>query len=271
MLSLSNFTKKLNQKVVEDVLISLIKPCPYQSRNVITKQGIEDLALSIKENGILQPLTATLTKDGEYQLISGHRRLIAARNAGLNKVPVIVLEKTDKEIAVLNIVENIQREDLNFFEEASAIKTLIEELDLTQAQVAQKLSLSQPAIANKLKLLCFSEEMQFKFISAKLTERHARAVSRLNEDKRDKAIDYIIKNNLNVKLTDEYINFLLSPKKIKKQNILINIKDIRIFKNTINKAVNLMQKAGINTEVQESESDEDIFYTIRVPKIKNAG
>ncbi len=271
MLSLSNFTKKLNQKIVEDVLISLIIPCPYQSRNLITKQGIEDLALSIKENGILQPLTATLTKNGEYQLISGHRRLIAAKKAGLLKVPVIVMEKTDKEIAVLNIVENIQREDLNFFEEAMAIKTLIEELNLTQTQVAQKLSLSQPAIANKLKLLSFNEAMQLKIVSANLTERHARAVSRLEEDKRDKAIEYIVKHELNVKLTDEYINFMLAPKKSKKQNIIINIKDIRIFKNTINKAVVIMQKAGIKTELKETENDEDIFYTIRVPKIKNAG
>ncbi len=266
MLSLSNLTKRLNQTIVEDVLISLIIPCPYQSRNVATKKGIEDLSSSIIENGILQPLTATMTDDGQYQLISGHRRLIAAKKAGFNKVPVIVLEKTDKEIAVLNIVENIQREDLNCFEEAAAIKTLISELKLTQTQVAQKLSLSQPAVANKLKLLSFNLHLQKKMIEANLTERHARAVSRLEETKKEKAIDYIIKYNLNVKQTDEYINFLLEPKRKTQQNVIINIKDIRIFKNTISKAVEIMQKAGIQTELNETESEEDIFYTIRVPK-----
>ncbi len=268
MLSLSNLTKKLNQTLVEDVLISLIIPCPYQSRSLVSKKGIDDLSLSISENGILQPLTATITKNGQYQLISGHRRLIAAKKAGLNKVPVIVYDKTDKEVAVLNIVENIQREDLNCFEEAAAIKTLIDELKLTQTQVAQKLSLSQPAIANKLKLLSFPLVLQRKMIESKLTERHARAVARLDEDKKEKAIDYIIKYNLNVKQTDEYITFLLEPKKQAKQNITIGIRDIRIFKNTINKAVILMKKAGIETEINETENDEDIFYTIRVPKKK---
>ncbi len=270
MLSFNTFAKKINQTIVEDVFISLIIPCPYQSRNLITKKGIEDLEQSIIENGILQPLTATINDNGQYQLISGHRRLIAAKRAGLNKVPVIVLEKTDKEIAVLNIVENIQREDLNFFEEAQAIKTLIEELNLTQTEVAKKLSLSQPAVANKLKLLIFEESFQRKIIENNLTERHARAISRLEKEKREKALNYIIKNNLNVKFTDEYINSLLQPKKPKKQSIIINIKDIRIFKNTLVKAVSLMQKAGINTEVNEREDENDIFYTIKVKKIKSA-
>ena len=130
----------------------MISPCPYQTRLTYRREDMENLIASIKENGILQPLTATKTADG-YQLISGHRRLYAAKMLGLETVPLIVMSKTDEEIAVLCAVENIHREDLNFFEQASAIKLLIDSMGLTQQQAGQKLSLSQSAVANKLRIL----------------------------------------------------------------------------------------------------------------------
>ena len=260
--------KNKNETAVSQIAIGLIDPCPYQPRKLLNKQALEDLSENIKENGILQPLTATKLPNGRYQLIAGHRRLLAASKAGLETVPVIVLNKTEEEIAVLAVIENLQREDLNFFEQALAIQSLMINLKLTQAQVGQKLSLSQPAVANKLKLLQFSKEQQTKILACSLTERHARAVSRLPSEKQDKALDHIIKNNLNVSATDRYVNSLLSPAPKHKKKTIINIKDIKIFTNTINKAVKIIQSAGVKADYNTQEDENYIHYQISVPKIK---
>ena len=258
-------TKASNPQILQ-INVHDIDPCPYQPRKVINKQALADLSENIKENGILQPLTATKINNGRYQLIAGHRRLLAATKAGLETVPVIVLDKSQEEIAVLSVIENMQREDLNFFEQAAAIQSLMSNLNLTQSEVGQKLSLSQPAIANKLKLLQFSGRQQMKIISANLTERHARAICRLPAEKQDKAIDYIINNSLNVSATDKYINNLLVPKDKKKQKIIVNIKDIRLFTNTIKKAVNIMKSSGVNADFIQNEDDNNINYQITVAK-----
>lgn len=257
-----------NENTVSQIPVNQILPCPYQPRKLLNKQALEDLAENIKENGILQPLTATRLDNGQYQLIAGHRRLLAATKAGLATVPVIVLDKTEEEVAVLAVIENLQREDLNFFEQAMAIQSLMTNLNLTQTAVGQKLSISQPAVANKLKLLQFSKEQQMKMLAFNLTERHARAVSRLPSEKQDKAIDYIIRNNLNVSATDRYVNSLLAPKQKHKQKTIINIKDIRLFTNTITKAVKLMQSAGVNADYNQQEDENCIHYQITVPKVK---
>ena len=257
-----------NENTVSQIPVSQIVPCPYQPRKLLNKTALEELSENIKENGILQPLTATRLSDGRYQLIAGHRRLLAATKAGLVTVPVIVMDKTDDEVAVLAVIENLQREDLNYFEQAMAIQSLMNKLNLTQAQVGQKLSISQPAVANKLKLLQFSKEQQIKLLASSLTERHARAISRLPSEKQDKAIEYIIKNNLNVAATDRYVNSLLSPKPKHKQKKIINIKDIRLFTNSITKAVKLIQSAGVKADYNQQEDDNCIYYQITVPKIK---
>ena len=259
--------KTKNETTVQQIPPGLIDPCPYQPRKLLNKQALEDLSENIKENGILQPLTATKLPNGRYQLIAGHRRLLAASKAGLETVPVILLNKTEEEIAVLAVIENLQREDLNFFEQAMAIQSLMTNLNLTQAAVGQKLSLSQPAIANKLKLLQFSKEQQIKILACNLSERHARAVSRLPREKQDKALDHIIRNNLNVSATDRYVNSLLSPKTKHKQSMKVKIKDIRIFTNTITKAIKIMQTAGIQAHCQQSEDSSAIHWQITVPKI----
>ncbi len=257
-----------NENTVSQIPVNLIDPCPYQPRKLLNKQALEELSENIKENGILQPLTATRLDNGRYQLIAGHRRLLAASKAGLSTVPVIVMDKTREEVAVLAVIENLQREDLNFFEQAMAIQSLMTNLNLTQAAVGQKLSISQPAVANKLKLLQFSKEQQLKILAFNLTERHARAISRLPGEKQDKAIDYIIRNNLNVSATDKYINSLLTPKTKRRQKTIINIKDIRIFTNTITKAVKIMQSAGVKADYNQQEDETCIHYQITVQKIK---
>ena len=257
-----------NETAVSQIAVNLIDPCPYQPRKLLNRQALEDLSENIKENGILQPLTATRLPNGRYQLIAGHRRLLAASKAGLDTVPVIVLDKSEEEVAVLAVIENLQREDLNYFEQAMAIQSLMTNLNLTQAAVGQKLSISQPAVANKLKLLQFSKEQQMKMLAFNLTERHARAISRLPGEKQDKAIDYIIRNSLNVSATDRYINSLLTPKQKHKQKTIVNIKDIRLFTNTITKAVKIMQSAGVKADYNSHEDENCIHYQITVPKIK---
>ena len=249
-----------------------IIPCPYQPRKLMNRQRLEELTESIRENGILQPLTATLTDDGRYQLIAGHRRLLAAAKAGLSEVPVILLDKSREEVAVLTVIENLQREDLNCFEQAAAISSLMSGLNLTQSQVGQKLSLSQPAVANKLKLLQFDPARQRKMLAYKLTERHARAISRLPADKQDRAIEHIGKNGLNVSAADRYVNNLLSQEekgrkpKNKGKKAKIAVRDIRLFTNTITKAVKVMQSAGIQADLRQEEDDNYIKYRITVPK-----
>ena len=260
--------KTKNETTVQQISPGLIDPCPYQPRKLLNKQALEDLSENIKENGILQPLTATKLPNGRYQLIAGHRRLLAACKAGLETVPVIILDKSQEEVAVLAVIENLQREDLNFFEQAMAIQSLMNNLKLTQAQVGQKLSISQPAVANKLKLLQFSKEQQVKILAFNLTERHARAISRLPAEKQDKALDHIIKNNLNVSATDRYVNNLLSPTPKHKKKTIINIKDIRIFTNTINKAVKIIQSAGVKADYNTQEDENYIHYQISVPKAR---
>ncbi len=262
----TTFKPRREQTTLLHIPPSQILPCPYQPRKLLNKQALEDLTENIKENGILQPLTVTRLDNGKYQLIAGHRRLLAAGKAGLDTVPVVVLDKTREEVAVLAVIENLQREDLNFFEQAMAIQSLMTNLNLTQQQVGQKLSLSQPAIANKLKLLQFPKELQTKILAFNLSERHARAVARLPREKQSRALDYIIHNNLNVSRTDKYVNSLLVPKEKHRQNVKFNLRDVRIFTNTITKAVKMMQTAGIKADFQQKEDEYNISYYVTIPK-----
>ena len=240
-----------------------ISPCPYQTRLTYKRKDMESLIASVKENGILQPLTATHSEEG-YQLISGHRRLYAAKMLGMDKVPLIVMDKTAEEVAVLCAVENIHREDLNFFEQASAIKLLIDQLGLTQSEAGQKLSLSQPAVANKLRILAIDSALQQKIVRAQLTERHARALCRLPQEKQPAALEYIISHSLNVKETEKYIEKLLSPKEKRKKPVIC-IKDVRLFTNTITKAVKLMKTAGFAPEYVQNTTEDAVEYKIVIP------
>ena len=247
----------------------MISPCPYQTRLTYKRRDMENLIASIKENGILQPLTATKTADG-YQLISGHRRLYAAKMLRLETVPLIVMSKTDEEIAVLCAVENIHREDLNFFEQAAAIKLLIDQLGLTQQQAGERLCISQSAVANKLRILSIDGQLQRTIIKHGLTERHARAICRLPKEKQHKATEYIAKHAFNVSETDRYIEKLLSPTK-KKSRPRICIKDIRIFTNSIAKAVSIMKTAGFEPKLEQKETEDKVEYRIVIPLKREQG
>ncbi len=259
-----------SENTIADIPILKIRPNRAQPRKIFEENELTALSQSISENGILQPLTVRKVTNTEYELIAGERRLRAAVLAGLRKVPCIVVRCSEKESAVYALLENLQRADLGIFEEARGIARLIRRYGLTQEQAASKLGKTQSTIANKLRLLRLSEEEQEWIEKAGLGERHARALLRLeNEYVRREVLSRVITDNLNVKQTERlvgiYLNSTPAPKKSKGNSKAV-IKDIRIFLNTINKAIDTMRLSGINAEANKTDTNDFIEYTIRIPK-----
>lgn len=264
-----NFIVK-NENKISDIPIIKIRPNKAQPRKVFNEEDLNALSQSIAENGILQPLTVRKVSATEYELIAGERRLRASVMAGLRKVPCIVIKCSEKESAVYALLENLQRSDLGMFEEARGISRLIRRYGLTQQEAAVKLGKTQSTIANKLRLLRLTYEEQEWIENAGLSERHARALLKLgDEGARREALSKIISENLNVQQSENLINLILnsSPKNNKKQGTSkAVIKDVRIFVNTINKAIDTMRLAGIDAQSDKTDTDNFIEYTIRIPK-----
>lgn len=264
-----NFILK-NENKISDIPIIKIRPNKAQPRKVFNEEDLNALSQSIAENGILQPLTVRKVSATEYELIAGERRLRASVMAGLRKVPCIVIKCSEKESAVFALLENLQRSDLGMFEEARGVSRLIRRYGLTQQEAAVKLGKTQSTIANKLRLLRLTYEEQEWIENAGLSERHARALLKLgDESARREALSKIISENLNVQQSENLINLMLNsnPKNNKKQGISkAVIKDVRIFVNTINKAIDTMRLAGIDAQSDKTDTDNFIEYTIRIPK-----
>lgn len=264
-----NFILK-NENKISDIPIIKIRPNKAQPRKVFNEEDLNALSQSIAENGILQPLTVRKVSTTEYELIAGERRLRASVMAGLRKVPCIVIKCSEKESAVYALLENLQRSDLGMFEEARGVSRLIRRYGLTQQEAAVKLGKTQSTIANKLRLLRLTYEEQEWIENAGLSERHARALLKLgDEGARREALSKIISESLNVQQSENLINLMLnsSPKNNKKQGTSkAVIKDVRIFVNTINKAIDTMRLAGIDAQSDKTDTDNFIEYTIRIPK-----
>ena len=247
-----------------------IRPNRTQPRKIFDEADLRALADSIAENGILQPLSVRRIKSGEYELIAGERRLRASVMAGLKKVPCIEIRCSDKESAVLALLENLQRKALGLFEEAKGIHRLIRRYGLTQEQAAKQLGKKQSTIANKLRLLKLSYEEQDWIVQAGLSERHARALLKIDDsDLRKEALSKMISEHLNVSQAEEMINSMLTQNSIitkKTGKQMIVVKDIRIFLNTINKAVDTMRMAGIDAISKKQDNGDYIEYTIKIPK-----
>ncbi len=251
---------------VRSVDISRIRPNPNQPRTVFEDEALAELAASIKEHGVLQPITVRKIALNEYELIAGERRLRASVLAGFDKIPAIVTHVSDEESSILALIENVQREDLNFFEEARAYRRLMDEYGQSQDNVAQMMGKSQPAIANKLRLLNLSDGMQHKILESGLSERHARALLRCESDaEREKVLQKVIDGGLSVAKTEELIDASGKKKPASRQTIKQYIRDIRIFTNTVHQAVNIMKKAGISAEISETNDDNYYEMVIRVP------
>lgn len=251
-----------------DIPVEYIKPNPNQPRRHFDSQELSSLAKSISQDGIIQPLTVRRVEK-YFELISGERRLRAGKIAGLRTVPCIVVDISNKRSAILALIENIQRSDLNFFEEAEAISILIQEFNLTQEETAMRLGMAQSTIANKLRLLKLSPQERAIIFNNKLTERHARALIKVaDENIRREVLSHIIENNLTVDATEKYIKSLETKEKIKesyKKRSPI-LKDVKLFFNTVDKAVKVMQLSGVNAEVKKKKHDGLIEYTILIPE-----
>jgi ParB family chromosome partitioning protein len=249
--------------------IESIKPNPYQPRKIFDEQELLSLSLSIARNGLIQPLIVRRTNEGDYELVAGERRIRAARMAGLTKLPCIVARMDTEQSSVVAMIENLQRSDLDFFEEAYGYRGLIDSFGLTQESVAQRVGRSQSAVANKLRLLRLSESLVSRIRESGLSERHARAMLKLDENRREQALDYIIENHLNVEKTEEYIEKLVQAAPIAilpKKKAKPVIKDIRFFFNSVNRAVDMIKQSGIDAVCGREELEDSYRITILVPK-----
>lgn len=261
---------KYNKKVIEIPAIK-IRPNKTQPRQDFYEEDLRSLSQSISNNGLLQPLTVRKLKNDEYELIAGERRLRASVMAGFTKIPCIVMKCSDKDSAIFALIENLQRKDLGMFEEARGINRLIRKYGITQEQAAIQLGKKQSTVANKLRLLRLSYDEQDWIVQAGLTERHARALLKIqNEDSRKEVLSHIIAENLNVKETEKYISSLLDNKKVQplhnNNDKKIVVKDVRIFVNTISRAVDTMRMSGIDAVSNKEETEDYIEYTVKISK-----
>lgn len=255
--------EKIVNKVVQ-IETDKILPNPYQPRRDF--EDLEGLAQSILQNGILQPLTVR-RENGEIELVSGERRLRAAKMIGMETVPCIIVEMSGRNSAVMALIENIQRQDLSVFDEAEAIAKLIDFYGMTQEDAAVKLGKSQSTIANKLRILKLDQETKNKITEYGLTERHARALLKLPEERRIEVVEAIHNRNLNVEATERLIEIMMNKQteieSLRKRSVVF--KDVRLFVNTINKAVEMMKAAGINADSKKIQQEDFIEYIVRIP------
>lgn len=245
---------------------------PNQPRKIFEEAPLLELAESIRSCGIIQPLTVRKLNDNTYELIAGERRLKAAKLIGLKEVPVLVMNVNEDASALIALIENLQRKDLTFFEEAVSYDKLMREFAYTQDELAFKLGKKQSTIANKLRLLKLSDEIKARAIEFGLSERHCRALLRVeSEEQRLKVLNTILQRNLNVAETELYIDRMLLEKasREKKEKRMIPLfKDIRIFSNTVKQAVEMMTKAGVSADSKKNETDDYIEYVIRIDKTR---
>lgn len=248
--------------------VERICPNPNQPRRFFEEAALKELSESIRQYGILQPLTVRRSANG-YELIAGERRLRAAKLAGLHEVPCLLARAEEESSSVLALIENLQRRDLHYFEEAAAIAKLITAYGLSQEQAAEKLGKSQSAVANKLRLLRLSPDCALMLRQNNLSERHARALLRLSdEEERLSALREIVERGYNVAQTEEYIESLLKETAVtpppRKPTYII--KDVRIFLNGVRRQLGIMQRAGIHANAEREDTDEEIRLVIRIPK-----
>lgn len=253
-------------KETKMIAIDLVEPNPYQPRLEFNDDALMDLAQSIRENGLIQPLTLRYV-DGKYQIIAGERRFRAMKLNGAVEVPALVMDANDIQMAEMALVENIQRENLSAIEEAKSYVEIMKYAGLNQSQLALRVGKSQSSIANKIRLLNLDEKVQNAISSKEITERHARALLGLDSNKQKSALNKIVKKKLTVAQTEKMIKQEAQPKESKKKIMLKGIsRNLKIAINTLHQAVAMVERAGNVVEIQEQETEDDVIITIRLPK-----
>jgi len=253
--------------------VEKIHPNPEQPRKYFDREKLDELKNSILAYGVIQPLTVR-KKDEGYELVAGERRLRAARSAGLLHVPCIIIDVDEVDSAIIALAENIHRQDLDFIEEAESIYQMENVFGLTREEIAQKLGKSRSAIANKLRILNLPGELLFIIRERGLSERHARALLRLESDNdRVLVLQHILNKNLTVSDTERYIERYLEGKKNddqKQKAPSYKIRDIRLFLNTVDHGIDVMKRSGISASYGRNDTDTDIILTISIPKKQEA-
>ena len=243
--------------------IDLVEPNPYLE---FDDEALMDLAQSIRENGLIQPITVR-EMDGRYQIIAGERRFRALKLNGAVDVPVLIMDANEVQMAEMALVENIQRENLSAIEEAKSYVEIMKYSGLNQSQLALRVGKSQSSIANKIRLLNLDEDVQEAVSTKKISERHARALIGLDEEKQHDALEKIVKKGMTVAQTEKMLKEQAQPKKEKKKVMLKGIsKNIKIAINTIHQAVSMVNRAGTAAEINEEEHEDEVIITIRIPK-----
>jgi len=250
-----------------------ITPNPHQPRRFFAPDELASLADSIRIHGIIQPLTVRILEEGRYELIAGERRLRAALLLKMESVPCVVMDVDERQSAAMAIIENLQRRDLDMFEQASAIASLIELCELTQEEVARQLSVSQSFVANKLRLLRYRPEEREMILSGALTERHARTLLRIPGDHRPESIRTVIARRWNVADTEAYVDRFLTEAAapapapvLRDSNRAVLNRDVRLFCNSVNNALDIMRRAGVDAETTRRETEDATEIWIRIPK-----
>lgn len=260
---------------VEDVL-----PNPVQPRKLFDDDSLSELSQSIRNYGILNPLTVRV-RGGRYELVAGERRLRAAKLAGLKEVPCILLDVNMEDASLIALIENLQRRDLDFIEEAVGISQLIRMFGMSQEEAARRLGKSQSAIANKLRLLKLPTDVLDSLREHALTERHGRALLRLPTPQAQREVlATIIEAEMTVAATDAYIDALLAasepepepeapPSPEPEPKRIFVLRDVRVFLNTISRSLEVMKQGGINAGMKREETEDSLILTISIPKNKS--
>ena len=259
--------------VVYQIPIEKIRSNPYQPRRYFQRAALEELSASIREYGILQPLTVRKMSGGSYELVAGERRLRAAELAGLETVPCLLVQVNEYDSAMLALLENIQRQNLSFLEEAEGYRNLMEDYGLTQEELAAKLSKSQSFIANKLRILKLEDPLKRLLVENNFTERHARALLKLpDEETRTVVLEQMIREELNVRKTEELVADTLEKMRAKaaaekqEQKEKRCVTDFRLFTNTIKQSVEVIRRAGGDVVYEDEEQEDGCQITIRIRK-----
>lgn len=262
------FGLQKNQSRLMYIAVSEIVPNRFQPRQSFDEQGIAELAESIRENGLIQPISVRRAKSG-FELIAGERRLRACKLIGMQKISAIVYDIGDEDSAVWALIENLQRSDLGPFDEAEAIAMLVACWNVPREEAAKRLGLAPSTLSNKLRILKLGQAVRKIITENNLTERHARELLRLeNEKEREDAAKFIAAKNLNVPETEKYVTKLLAKKNLRRKPAKYIVKDLRLFINTFEHAVEVMNSAGLCAVSTVTESEESIVYSVSVPKAK---
>lgn len=272
-MQIARIEKKDDLKNIIYVGIDNIRPNPYQPRKQFNKISLEELCESIKQYGVIQPINVRKLSSNMYELVAGERRLRAATMAGLKEIPAIVMDVNDNDSAVMALIENLQREDLSYMEEAEGYNNLISEHGFTQEELAAKIGKSQSTIANKIRLLKLPPLVKKILADNSLTERHARALLKLHDEQLQlKVLKSVCEKGLNVKKTEELVERAIDRytrqenEKKNRAKYTKAIKDIRIFVNTIKQSIELMKKSGVNAKAAQFDRGSYVEFIVRIPK-----